>query len=173
MEKQRFTAKSIALMGVLMALDLILSRFFAIPTQFVKISFAFIPLVFMGMLYTPIVSGSANALSDFIGANLFPTGPYFPGFTLTAFLSGFIYSTFYYKKEMTLKRIITVNLIVTVFLNLGLNTLWLYMMFGKGALAFIPSRIISSSIMFVVHVFGTYWLGNVKVLQNQLIKFNA
>jgi hypothetical protein len=74
---------------------------------------------------------------------------------------------------MTLKRIITVNLIVTVFLNLGLNTLWLYMMYGKGALAFIPSRIISSSIMFVVHVFGTYWLGNVKVLQNQLIKFNA
>ncbi|MBO0420982.1 folate family ECF transporter S component [Vagococcus fluvialis] len=173
MEKQRFTAKSIALMGVLMALDLILSRFFAIPTQFVKISFAFIPLVFMGMLYTPIVAGSANALSDFIGANLFPTGPYFPGFTLTAFLSGFIYSVFYYKKEMTLKRIITVNLIVTVFLNLGLNTLWLYMMYGKGALAFIPSRIISSSIMFVVHVFGTYWLGNVKVLQNQLIKFNA
>ena len=173
MEKQRFTAKSIALMGVLMALDLILSRFFAIPTQFVKISFAFIPLVFMGMLYTPIVAGSANALSDFIGANLFPTGPYFPGFTLTAFLSGFIYSVFYYKKEMTLKRIITVNLIVTVFLNLGLNTLWLYMLYGKGALAFIPSRIISSSIMFVVHVFGTYWLGNVKVLQNQLIKFNA
>lgn len=173
MEKQRFTAKSIALMGVLMALDLILSRFFAIPTQFVKISFAFIPLVFMGMLYTPIVAGSANALSDFIGANLFPTGPYFPGFTLTAFLSGFIYSVFYYKKEMTLKRIITVNLIVTVFLNLGLNTLWLYMMYGKGALAFIPSRIISSSIMFVVHIFGTYWLGNVKVLQNQLIKFNA
>lgn len=173
MEKKGFTAKSIALMGVLMALDLILSRFFAIPTQFVKISFAFIPLVFMGMLYTPVVAGSANALSDFIGANLFPTGPYFPGFTLTAFLSGFIYSVFYYKKEMTLKRIITVNLIVAVFLNLGLNTLWLYMMFGKGALAFIPSRIISSSIMFVIHVFGTYWLGNVKVLQNQLIKFNA
>ena len=173
MATKRFTAKSIAFMGVLMALEIILSRFFSIPTQFVKISFAFIPLVFMGMLYTPIVAGSANALSDFIGANLFPTGPYFPGFTLTAFLSGFIYSVFYYKKEMTLKRIITVNLIVTVFLNLGLNTLWLYMMYGKGALAFIPSRIIRSSIMFVVHVFGTYWLGNVKVLQNQLIKFNA
>lgn len=173
MEKQRFTAKSIAFMGILMALDLILSRFFSIPTQFVKISFAFIPLVFMGMLYSPIVAGSANALSDFIGANLFPTGPYFPGFTLTAFLSGFIYSAFYYKKEMTLKRIIIVNLIVAIFLNIGLNTLWLYMMFGKGALAFLPARIISSSIMFVIHVFGTYWLGNVKVLQNQLVKFEA
>ncbi len=173
MATKRFTAKSIAFMGVLMALEIILSRFFSIPTQFVKISFAFIPLVFMGMMYSPIIAGSANAISDLIGANLFPSGPYFPGFTLTAFLSAFIYSTFYYKKEMTLKRIIMVNLIVTIFLNIGLNTLWLYLMYGPGVLAMLPTRIIASCIMFVIHVIGTYWLGNVKVLQKQLVKFES
>lgn len=170
MEKRRFTARSIAFMGMLMALDLILTRFFAIPTQFVRISFAFIPTVFMAMYFSPIITGTANALTDIMGASLFPTGPFFPGFTLTAFLSGFIYSTIYYKKEMTLKRIIIANLIVTVLCNLILNTFWLYLMYGKGALAFIPTRIISSSILFVVHVAGTYWLGNVKSLQKQLIK---
>lgn len=174
MEKQRFTAKTIALMGVLMALRIILSQFLSITTGFVKISFFFIPVVIMAILFGPIIAGSANALCDFIGAMLFPAGGlYFPGFTLTAFLSGIIYSSFYYKKDLTLKRIIIVNIIVTFILSLPLNTLWLYMMQGNAVFAFLPARIISSSIMCVVQIFITYAMVNVSVFQKQIIKFNV
>ncbi|MDT2813442.1 folate family ECF transporter S component [Vagococcus carniphilus] len=174
MEKQRFTARTIALMGVLMALRIILSQFLSITTGFVKISFFFIPVVIMAILFGPIIAGSANALCDFIGAMLFPAGGlYFPGFTLTAFLSGIIYSSFYYKKDLTLKRIIIVNIIVTFILSLPLNTLWLYMMQGNAVFAFLPARIISSSIMCVVQIFITYAMVNVSVFQKQIIKFNV
>ncbi|MDT2830106.1 folate family ECF transporter S component [Vagococcus carniphilus] len=174
MEKQRFTARTIALMGVLMALRIILSQFLSITTGFVKISFFFIPVVIMAILFGPIIAGSANALCDFIGAMLFPAGGlYFPGFTLTAFLSGIIYSSFYYKKDLTLKRIIIVNIIVTFILSLPLNTLWLYMMQGNAVFAFLPARIISSSIMCVVQIFITFAMVNVSVFQKQIIKFNV
>lgn len=174
MEKQRFTARTIALMGVLMALRIILSQFLSITTGFVKISFFFIPVVIMAILFGPIIAGSANALCDFIGAMLFPAGGlYFPGFTLTAFLSGIIYSSFYYKKDLTLKRIIIVNIIVTFILSLPLNTLWLYMMQGNAVFAFLPARIISSSIMCVVQIFITYAMVNVSVFQKQIIKFSV
>lgn len=174
MEKQRFTARTIALMGVLMALRIILSQFLSITTGFVKISFFFIPVVIMAILFGPIIAGSANALCDFIGAMLFPAGGlYFPGFTLTAFLSGIIYSSFYYKKDLTLKRIIIVNIIVTFILSLPLNTLWLYMMQGNAVFAFLPARIISSSIMCVVQIFITYAMVNVNVFQKQIIKFSV
>ncbi|MFW7432145.1 folate family ECF transporter S component [Vagococcus carniphilus] len=174
MEKQRFTARTIALMGVLMALRIILSQFLSITTGFVKISFFFIPVVIMAILFGPIIAGSANALCDFIGAMLFPAGGlYFPGFTLTAFLSGIIYSSFYYKKDLSLKRIIIVNIIVTFILSLPLNTLWLYMMQGNAVFAFLPARIISSSIMCVVQIFITYAMVNVSVFQKQIIKFSV
>ncbi len=174
MEKTRFTTRSIALMGVLMALRIILSQFISITTPFVKISFFFIPVVLMAILFGPVIAGAGNALCDFFGALLFPAGgAYFPGFTLTALLAGAIYGSFYYKKDLTLKRIITVNLIVTFLLSLPLNTLWLYMMQGNAVFAYLPARIISSSIMCVIQVVITYSMVNIRVFQKQLVKFVA
>ncbi len=174
MEKQVFTTKTIALMGVLMALRIILSQFLSITTGFVKISFFFIPVVIMAILFGPIIAGSANALCDFIGAMLFPAGgAYFPGFTLTALLAGIIYSLFYHKKDLTLTRIILVNVIVTFMLSLPLNTLWLYMMQGNAVFAFLPARIISSSIMCVIQVFITYSMVNIRVFQKQIVRFSV
>lgn len=172
MSKNDFTPKSIALMGVLMGLQIVLTRFISIQTPFVRISFTFVAVVLMCMMFSPLVAGIGNALADFIGITLFPvTAGFFPGFTLSAFLSAFLYGLFYYKKEMTLKRIITVNVIVTIVVNLGMNTFWLYLMYGPGIVANIPSRIVSSLILLVIHVVGTYWLANVKVIQKQLVKF--
>ncbi len=174
MKQQRFTAKTIALMGILMALRIVLSQFLSITTGFVKLSFFFIPVVIMAILFGPIITGSANAMCDFIGAMLFPAGGlYFPGFTLTAFLSGLIYSSFYYKKELTLKRIILVNIIVTFILSLPLNTLWLYMMQGNTVFAYLPARVISSSIMCIVQIFITYTMINISVFQKQIVKFEV
>ena len=172
MEKQRFTAKSIALMGVLMALRIILSQFISITTPFVKISFFFIPVVLMAILFGPLIAGMGNALCDFFGALLFPAGgAYFPGFTLTALLAGSIYGAFYHKKELTISRIILVNVIVTFIISLPLNTLWLYMMQGNAVFAYLPARIISSSLMCVIQVVVTYSMVNIRAFQAQLLKF--
>lgn len=174
MGKKSFTARTIAIMGVLMALRIILSQFLSITTGFIKISFFFIPVVIIAMLFSPLIAGTANALCDFIGAMLFPAGGmYFPGFTLTAFLSGIIYSSFYHKKELTLKRIILVNVIVTFLLSLPLNTLWLYMMQGNAVFAFLPTRIITSIVMCVIQVVVTYSMVNISVFQKQIVKFEG
>lgn len=172
--EQKFTPKSIALMGILMGLQIVLTRFVSIQLPMVRIGFAFIAVVLMGMMFNPLIAGAGNALADFIGITLFPvTGGYFPGFTVSAFLTAAIYSAFYYKKEMTLKRIIIANVIVTVFINMIMNTYWLYLLMGPGVFAQIPLRVVSSLILFVVHVVGTYWIGNVKIIQRQLLRFES
>ena len=43
------------------------------------------------MLFGPGVGGAVGALSDILGYAVRPTGPYFPGFTVTAALSGVIF----------------------------------------------------------------------------------
>ena len=78
-----FTTHSIALMGLLLAAEIVLSRFCSIATWNIKIGFTFIPLVLSAGLFGPIGAGVLAALADFLGAILFPIGPYFPGFTFT------------------------------------------------------------------------------------------
>ena len=86
-----FTTHSIALMGLLLAAEIVLSRFCSIATWNIKIGFTFIPLVLSAGLFGPIGAGVLAALADFLGAILFPIGPYFPGFTFTQFCVGVVF----------------------------------------------------------------------------------
>ncbi|MGO3731804.1 MAG: folate family ECF transporter S component [Vagococcus sp.] len=174
MERKSFTTKSIALMGLLMGLQIILTRFLSIQTPLVRIGFTFIAVALMGLMFSPLIAGLGNALADFIGITLFPvTGGFFPGFSVSAFMTAAIYSVFFYKKEMTLKRIIIANVIVTLVVDLVMNTFWLYLMLGPGSLAGFPLRVLKSAVLLVIQVIGTYWLVNVPVLQKQLLRFAA
>ena len=86
-----FTTHSIALMGLLLAAEIVLSRFCSIATWNIKIGFTFIPLVLSAGLFGPIGAGVLAALADFLGAILFPIGPYFPGFAFTQFCVGVVF----------------------------------------------------------------------------------
>ena len=90
MTKKKFGTKSIALMGVLIAVVVVFSRFFAYETTFLKISFTFIPESLIGMIFGPFWAGIGTAVADVVGMLLFPKAGYFPGFTLNAFLAGAI-----------------------------------------------------------------------------------
>ncbi|MEG1932033.1 MAG: folate family ECF transporter S component, partial [Pygmaiobacter sp.] len=74
MNKNNFNAKCIAQMALLIALEIILSRFVSIPTPIVKISFSFLAIVTMAMLYGPVYAAAGAALADFLGAILIPFG---------------------------------------------------------------------------------------------------
>ena len=70
--------------AMLVALEIVLNRFCSINTAGLKIGFSFIPPMLAAMLYGPATSALVYALSDFLGALLFPIGPYHPGFTVCA-----------------------------------------------------------------------------------------
>lgn len=162
MTKRKFGTKSIALMGLLIALVVVFARFFAYETAYLKISFSFLPEVLMGIIFGPFWSGIGNAVADVTGMLLFPKAAYFPGFTLNAFIAGTIYGYFYYRKELTWLRIITATFLVTVLINIILTPLWLGLMYGVDLANFawwIP-RLIKSLIFFPIQVISTYYIGN-------------
>ena len=90
---------------------------------------------------------------------LFPTGSFFPRFTLTAFLTGVVYGVFLYNKPKTWARIIGAVLTVCLVLNLGLDTCWLSILMGKGYLALLPTRIMKAALMIPVQslIIGIIW----------------
>lgn len=147
---KNFNLKTLTQLGLLIALQVVLSRFLSIHTPIVKIGFGFLPLAIMGILYGPFIGGVGAIVADIIGIILFPTGAYFPGFTLTTGLTGFVYGSLLYNKPKSPQRILIATLIISLGLNLLLNTLWLSIIMGKGYLALLPTRVAKALIMIPV-----------------------
>lgn len=146
--------------GLLLAMNIILSRFLSIQTPIVKIGFAFVPLALAAILYGPIPAAVIAGLGDFLGATLFPVGPYFPGFTVTAFLAGLVYGLFLYNKPVTWGRVLLAVSIVKLGLNLGVDTIWLYMMMDKAYWAILVPRIGQCALLLPVQALVIHLLGN-------------
>lgn len=125
--------KKLIALSMLVALEIVLSRFLSINTIGTKIGFSFVPIVITAFLFGPISAGIVYALADFIGAILFPIGPYFPGFTACAFLMGFTYGFFLYKKQRVglIKNILPPVLINNIIYGLFINTAWVSILYGS------------------------------------------
>ncbi len=135
-------------LALLIAIEILLSRFLSISTPIVKIGFSFLPIAIIAMLYGPLAAGMGYAAADFIGAWLFPIGPYFPGFTVTCFFCGMAYGLILYRpgKPVGWMRIFCAAAVVLL-LQLVLDTVWVAVITGKGYLALLPARITKVLVM--------------------------
>ena len=131
----------------LIALEVILTRFCSINTDILRIGFGFLPVAMVAMLYGPLWAGAAYAIGDLLGMMIFPTAGYFPGFTLTAFLTGCVYGVVLYGRPKTWLRILCAVLPVCLIINLCLDTLWLNITLGQGYLVLLPTRIFKCAVM--------------------------
>lgn len=138
---KRMDLRMLVTMALLIAMNVVLARFLGIQTPLVQVSFSFVPVVLAALLYGPVPAAIVGAMGDFLGAILFPAGAFFPGFTLTAFLAGLVYGVFLYKKPAAVWRAVAAVLLITVFLNMGLNTLWLWITVKDGVWGILMNRI--------------------------------
>ena len=119
-----------------------------------KIYFSFLAVSLGCMCYGPCVGMMAGAIIDSVGFLLSSYGePYFPGYLVTAVLSGFIYGVLLYKRKPTLLRIIVVRLIINYGSNVLLGSVWKAMLYGKGYLYYLTSGAIKNTLKLPVEVF--------------------
>lgn len=171
MEKtRRFNIQTLALMAVLIALQIILTRMFAVNLgESLRISFGFVPNAVAGMLLGPLPAMIVAGISDLMGALLFPSGPIYLGFTVTAMTGGLIYGLFLYQKAFTVPRVVLCKLCVMLICNVALNTLWLDLLYGKAFFVILPTRLVKNLIQFPVDAAVLYGLGRlVRLLPHTL-----
>lgn len=162
---RHFSAKDIAVIGLMIAIKVVLTRFLAVETQFLRISFTFIPTILLAIMYGPWVSGFTGAGADLLGFFLFPKGfPFSPGFTISAAIGPMIYAFILYKKRLSLGRLITANLAVTILVNVGLNSLWLYILYDQAFWGMLPIRLGENILTLPIEVAMVYWItGNTSI----------
>ncbi|KAE9560586.1 folate ECF transporter [Companilactobacillus bobalius] len=120
---------AISTMGLLVAMMIVLTNFLSIQTQFLRISFEFIPQAILGMFFGPLWAGISSVVADVVGTTLFGKARFFICFTLNALISGVLYGLFFYKKEITLKNTFICVLLNTIIISLFLTPLWLSIMY--------------------------------------------
>ncbi len=155
----KYKTRRVVILGVLVALEVVLSRLLSInipPANAVfKISFAFVPVVLAAEFYGPLWAGAAAALADVIGALLFPSGAFFPGFTLTAFLVGATFGLFLYNRPFRLGNELAAACVIQIFWHFGLDSFWLWLMYKDAAVAMLPWRAVKCAVMIVVEVLAS------------------
>lgn len=156
--------KKIILSAMLLATLIILNRFISIKTEVLVISFSFVPIMMSAIWLGPKYSAIISLLGDLIGALLFPFGAYFPGFTVSYALSGFIYGLFLYNKGkvMSNKKLIIMltisSIIQLVLINIFLTSLWIRIISGKAYMIILASRVITQIVMIPIHIATIYGL---------------
>lgn len=146
-------ARQVTLIAILIAATIVLQRFLSFRTPIIQINFMFVPVMLAGMMLGWPGATFIATVSDLIGALLFPSGSFFFGYTLTAFLMGLVAGICLYRpdgvrldKKFIVRLIICILLIAGV-LNGGLNTVWVLMMTGDASRIVVPLRITKQLIM--------------------------
>lgn len=151
--------KKLILSATLLALSIVLSHFLSLKTPIVKISFGFLPTMLAALWLGPKWTFVISVARDLIGSLIFPSGPYFVGYTISAGVAALIYGFILYQKDnrawglkqLIVRSILAVILVIVV-VNLGLNTLWTSITAGKAFWAILGTRLVTQAITAPIHI---------------------
>lgn len=137
--KSRFKTAVLVKAALLAAVSIILTRFFSYMVPLgglpvLRIGFGNLPLIISGMMFGPLVGAVVGIVSDIVGYLINPMGgAYFPGFTLTAALYGFMSGILFQQLKIHKQRINfnIVNAVTIMLFAIGI----FYLMLDKNVLA--------------------------------------
>ena len=145
--------KVLCAIGMLGGLSIIINNFSIQVGDFLKIGFASECNVLVDCLFGPAAGAIFGAGMDVLKFLLKPTGPFFWGWTFSAALAGIIIGFGLYRKKITYVRVFIVRLINSIVINVIIGTYWLHVMYGKGFIALLPTRLLKNVIMVPIEAF--------------------
>lgn len=128
--KKPFSLQTLTWGAALVAINIVLTKFLSITLAFVRIGFNFLPISFGSVLFGPVTGGLLAVLADVLGV-IIVGEPFYWGYSVSAFLYGFTYGFFLYKREKNAKNITLCIMLQTIFIDILLGAYWANLFFGK------------------------------------------
>ena len=114
------------------ALSVILGYFYIPLNESLYIRFTYLAASTVGLVAGPVVALVFGAAVDLVDFMLHPTNVFFFGYTISSMVGALIYALFYYRKRITIVRIIFCRLAVNLVVNVFLGAIWSSILYGKG-----------------------------------------
>ncbi|MBQ8337608.1 MAG: folate family ECF transporter S component [Oscillospiraceae bacterium] len=155
MQKNNHTraVQRLAFAAMLVAVSCILSfgKFAVGPN--VNVTFFFLPIAVGAMCLGPLPAAAIGGIADILGCLIMPTGPYFPGFTINAAITGLVYGAFFKGQKPKLWKIIIARLVLMIVVDLILTPLWLHLLYSTPLVwAFWVQRFIKCAIVCPIEI---------------------
>ena len=119
-----------------------------------RISIEFLVNALGAMVFGPVVAIAGAAVSDTLGALLFPSGPYFFLFIFTEIAGSLVFALFFYRTKITVTKVILSRVCTNFFVNIILQTpimaLYYQMMLGKTYKILNLPRMIKNLVLFPI-----------------------
>lgn len=141
--RQANKVNELVFMGIMIALDIIAVRFLSITTPAMRIGLGFTSSIIAGMYLGPVRATIVGVVADLLGFAVFPQGLFFPGFTISQAVSGFLAGYFLEgKKSAHGTNVLLYAVLSTLLVDSILNTTWLVMMLHDSDFSFFLFRLI-------------------------------
>ena len=147
--------RMLTLAGIITAASIVLESFpiYLLGTS-LKIYFSFLVISLGCYVYGPAVGILVGFANDTLGFLISSFGePYFPGYLITAMLSGLIYGTLLYRQRITVLRLVMVRLVINYGSNVLLGSVWKAMLYGKGYLYYFSTGLVKNAVLLPLEVF--------------------
>ena len=148
--KELKIVRNITVMAMFAAIAVILGVFSIDIGPYIRIGFSSVVNGMVAWLFGPTVGGIFNGMLDILKFIVKPTGTFFPPMTLVTMLAGVLYGCLYYKKKITLPRVLVTKFIVMLICNVILNTWCLSILLGDGFFVLLPLRALKNLIMWPI-----------------------
>ena len=160
--------KKLIVSAQLLALDVVLTRLLAINTPLMKIGLGFAAVALCAVLYGPWWAALVAALGDIVGALLFPTGAFFPGFTLTAACTGLIFGLCLCRRDKSLLWPILAAALNVVLVSFLLNTAMISYISGSPYTTLLKARAVQLTVMLPVQLAVLVFLSRSAIMKKLL-----
>ena len=122
--------KDITIISLIFALMMV-CKLIPLPSGFgdLGISFTYLFMALIGIIYGPFYGFLIGALSDTLGFFINSSGFFFFGYTLQAALTGMLYGLFFYKTKINFSKVLICRLMVNILMNVVLGSICYTMVF--------------------------------------------
>lgn len=130
--RQFSSVRTLAVCAMFVAMRVAVGSLFIPVSDNLRIYFSFFVTALGASIYGPLMALADGFVSDLLGIMLFPSGAFFPGYTLNSMLGSLIYALFFYRQNLSVTRVFLAKLTVNVLVNILLGSLWSAILSGKG-----------------------------------------
>lgn len=118
--------------ALMIAMTRALSLIPSIPIAHTSLSFGFLARSLCALVCGPVLGLAFGFAEDILGFILQPTGEFFFGYTLSTMAGMLVYALCFYRARITVLRLVIANLLVNVFVNALMGSVWTMMIRGGG-----------------------------------------
>lgn len=147
--------KTLCVVAMMLAASVLIDSYLRIPIPIMtnlNIMFGFLPNAIAAAVGGPVMSIAYGVLADIISYLMNPWGAYFPGYTLSAALVMLTFSLFFYRRKISVWRILVSKFIYNGFINILLGAFWTSCLYEKGYVVYLWTSFLKNAILYPIEV---------------------